>query len=190
MKKNTIKTLMATLGLSTSISLLGGCGDTSKQIYVGDIGASKITYNKEANLISGSISYENLEKGYLKIATLEYNGKELEPKLKAIYFYKYRPVRGGGGYDTINYIDLESGVTQITYLYPNYYNEKETPEITIGENFTIIEEISLFDFIIENNWLQDEYDINELIKFFEEIVKPELESQTEIKNREKVLKND
>ncbi len=107
-----------------------------------------------------------------------------------LYKYSYAHTLSVSYYDTIDYIDLESGVTQITYLYPNYYNEKETPEITIGENFTIVEEISLFDFIIENNWLQEEYDINELIKFFEEIVKPELESQTEIKNREKVLKND
>lgn len=130
--------------------------------------------------MSGAISYKNLENAYLKIVTLEYNGKRLEPKLMAIYFYRYRPMRDGGRYDTVNYIDLESGVTQITYFYPNCYNEEETPEITIGENFTILEEISLFDFVIENNWLEDEYDVNELITFFKEKVKPELEGERKL----------
>lgn len=105
-----------------------------------------------------------------------------------LYKYSYTHTLSVSYYDTIDYIDLESGMTQMTYFYPKGFNE--SPKIEKGENFIIVEEISLFDFIIENNWLQEEYDINELIKFFEEIVKPELESQTEIKNREKVLKND
>lgn len=105
-----------------------------------------------------------------------------------LYKYSYAHTLSVSYYDTIDYIDLESGMTQMTYFYPKGFNE--SPKIEKGENFTIVEEISLFDFIIENNWLQEEYDINELITFFKEIVKPELESQTERNNREKVLKND
>lgn len=44
----------------------------------------------------------------------------------------------------------------------------------------LLGEISLFDFVIENNWLEDKYDINELITFFKEKVKPELEAKIEL----------
>ena len=58
----------------------------------------------------------------------------------AIHLDKYRPMRGGGGYDTLNYIDLDTGVTLLSYLYPNYYDENETPEIIVGYNFKIVKE--------------------------------------------------
>lgn len=77
----------------------------------------------------------------------------------------------GPHWRTKEYIDLKTGLTPISYIDDN---------ITLGENFTIVEEISLFDFIIEENWLQEEYKINELIKFYEEKVKNKLEEQEEI----------
>lgn len=178
-KKNTIKTIIATLGLSTTISLLSSCGNAGKQIYIGGpVGATTVTYNKETNLMSDSIPYKNLENGDLKIVTLEYNGKTLEPKLMCLYKYSYAHTISASYYDTIDYIDLENGITQMTYFYHKGFNE--SPKILLGENFTILEEISLFDFVIENNWLEDEYDINELIAFFKEKVKPELEGEREL----------
>lgn len=177
-KEKRFKTLIATLGLSATITLLGGCGenDTSKKIEIGnDLNNSKITY--EENTLSGTISYNHLEKGYIRIVTLSFDGKVLEPKLMGVHLDKYRPMRGGGGYDTLHYIDLETSMTLLSYFYPNYYNEEDEPEVLIGENFEIVEEISLFDYIVEYNWLQDEYEINELLEFYNEKVKPNLKTE-------------
>ena len=101
---------------------------------------------------------------------MEYNGKILEPKLMAISTLSHGGMRGPH-WSTKEYIDLKTGVTQISYS-----NDK----ILLGENFTIVEEISLFDFIIEENWLQEEYEINELIEFYEEKLKNKLEEQKDI----------
>lgn len=165
--KRKFQTNLVALGLSATLALLNGCGEKEfdKMISLGsDSGNSEIFY--EENTISGTISYSNLEQGYLKSVTLSYKGEELEPKIMAIYLDKYRPMRGGGGYDTLNYIDLDTGVTLLSYRYPNYYDENETPEIIVGDNFKIVKETNFFDFIVEENWYQDEYDINELIEFY------------------------
>ncbi len=90
---------------------------------------------------------------------------------------------GGAWSDTISYINLENGVTQIEYYYPHCYSEDATPEIRIGENFTILEEISLFDFIIEENWIKEEYEVNEIIAFFNEKVKDRLKENQEENKR-------
>lgn len=165
--KRKFQTHLTAFGLSATLALLNGCGEKEfdKTISLGsDLGNSELFY--EENTISGTISYSNLEQGYLKIVTLSYKGKELEPKLMAIHLDKYRPMRGGGGYDTLNYIDLDTGVTLLSYLYPNYYDENETPEIIVGDNFKIVKETNFFDFIVEENWYQEEYDVNELIEFY------------------------
>lgn len=175
MKK--IKPLVAAFGLSTAL-YLGGCGSntSSKTIEIGnDLGNSKITYEEET--LSGSISYSHLEDGYVRIVTLCYNEKVLEPKLMSIHLNKYRPMRGGGGYDILEYTDLETGVTLLSYFYPNYYSEEEVPEILTGENFDIVENLSLFDYIVEENWLQDEYEINELLEFYSEKVNLTMETE-------------
>lgn len=164
---------MAALGLSTCLSILGGCGTTdSNSIYIGNQDVSKITYEEDG--LSGTISYENLEKGYLKIVTLEYKGEVLKPKLMFTYLDEYRPMRGGWR-DTFVYIDVENGVSQIEYFYPTCYGEDKEDEIKVGKDLNVVEEISLFNFIIEHNWLQEEYEINELITFFKEKVEPTLE---------------
>ncbi len=120
--------------------------------------------------IHGTVSYTNLETGHLQIVIMEYSGKLLEPKLMAISTLSDGGMRGPH-WKTTEYIDLKIGVTQISYTNDN---------ITLGEDFTIVEEISLFAFIIEKNWIQEEYEINELIKFYEEKVKSKLEEQKEI----------
>lgn len=172
--KNKKRYLIAALGLSTCLTL-SSCGESeqSKKISIGDYGVSKISY--ENDVLNGKISYSNLEKGFIKIVTLSYNEKILEPKLMGINIIYSRPLRGGG-YDSTNYIDLDTGVVQLSYCY-YLYSEDEKPQITIGENFKIEEEIPLFDFIVEENWLQDEYDINDLIEFYNEKVKPKLNKE-------------
>ncbi len=178
MKK--IKPLVAAFGLSTVLTLTG-CGDTGKVVCVGESAyrwASKIYYDDSE--INGTISYDNLEKGFLCIVTLELNGKSLEPKLMAINFHEFHPTRGAWN-DTLSYVDLESGITQIEYHYPGGYTEGAIPEIQVGSNFEIIDEKNLFDFIIEENWLQDEYEINELIEFYNEKVNLTMETE-EINN--------
>ena len=129
---------------------------------------NKITYDETGP--HGTVSYSNLEAGHLQIVIIEYNGKILEPKLMAISTLSHGGM-WGPHWRTKEYIDLKTGLTPISYIDDN---------ITLGENFTIVEEISLFDFIIEENWLQEEYKINELIKFYEEKVKNKLEEQEEI----------
>ena len=103
----------------------------------------------------------------------------------AVNLQQFRPVRFGNEYDEIYYIDLENGLTQITYFYPDCYSEEEDVkmEITVGEDFTIIEEVSLFDYIVEEEWFQEEYDVNELLEFFDTKVKPKLVAQEETKTR-------
>lgn len=181
MQRNKIKTLIAVLELSTTLSLLGGCASSStnnsnsKSIQIGDSKFSRITYDE--NEINGKISYQNLENNCLRIVTLSYNGKVLEPKLMAVSVRAQGGMRGPH-WKTKEYIDLETGVLQIHYRYPTTSSKEEEASITFGENFEIVEEISLLDFIIQENWLQDEYDVNELIKFFNEKVKPALVEDT------------
>lgn len=122
------------------------------------------------------MSYKNLENNCLRIVTLSYNGKVLEPKLMAISVRTHGGMRGGR-WKTKEYIDLETGISQIHYRYPTTSSKEEEASITSGENFEIVEEISLFDYIIQENWLQDEYDVNELIKFYNEKVKPVIEEE-------------
>lgn len=180
--KNKYKTkrdiFLATLGTSLVLSLAGGCSATdSNSIYIGNRNPSKITYEDET--LSGTFSYENLEKGYLKIVTLEYKGEILTPKLMFTYLDEFRPMRASWS-DTIKYIDVENGLTQIKYYYPTCYGEDKECEIIAGEDFTIVEEITLFDYIIEYGWLQEEYDINELITFYNVQVREKIENKDTI----------
>lgn len=46
------------------------------------------------NRKNGSISYNNLEKDFLRVVTYEYEGKALEPKLMAINFHEFHPMHG------------------------------------------------------------------------------------------------
>lgn len=89
--KGKFQTNLVALGLSATLALLNGCGEKEfdKMISLGsDSGNSEIFY--EENTISGTISYSNLEQGYLKSVTLSYKGEELEPKIMAISLDKYR----------------------------------------------------------------------------------------------------
>lgn len=167
------KNLFGALGISSTL-LIGGCSYINDIIYVGSTEASELTLDKNYDL-NGSISYKNLEKGYVRIITLKYNDKILEPKLMVIYHNLYRPIRMKG-YDTIEFFDIESKMVLLAYFYPNYYSEEEIPEITRGEEFTILENVSMFDFLVDEGWFQEEYDINELIEFYNEKVKPNFET--------------
>lgn len=133
-----IKSIIAVIGLSTTLSLLGGCGksDTSTKVLIGnDSNNSELTY--EENTLSGKISYNALERGDIRILTFSYDEKYLGPKLMGIHLDEHFQIIGGGVYYTLDYIDLEKSVIQLSYSYPNHYSEEEEPVVLIGENFEI-----------------------------------------------------
>ncbi len=88
--------LLAMFGTSLSLLFQGCAENTAKQVKVGESAyrwASTIYYDETE--ISGTISYNTIEKNFVKLVTLEYNGKTLDPILMAINFYEFHPMRGG-----------------------------------------------------------------------------------------------
>ena len=159
--------------------MLTGCSgdkDNSKKIYVGD--QVDITYSSEEGLI-GVISQDDVDK-YIKIITF---------KREDVIFTKLESVRNsyiGGGrfsssYIKIDYVDLDSGTTLISYK--NYDTSEETMnnvKYEVGENLEIVEIKDFMSFLYQEDKFADEYDINDLLSFYHEKVEPTLEDNDEM----------
>ena len=157
------------LELSLLLSLVSGCNSKNENsVRVGYVGTSKIVY--EEDKLSGSISYNNIEQNYLRML-MEFDQTHIGGR--------------GPNYWTLKYTELTSGVTMIEYHLKDGYEEDEKPTIIIGNDLEIVYEQSYFDYILQNNWIQNEYDINELMNFFNEKIKPELMENENIKKLNK-----
>ena len=142
-----------TAGLCFGAMILSGCNN---KVVVGN---SKIVYDSENDEIAGNITFEDLNK-YGKVVVLEDNGENLSKLL----LKKVGSVSGHSSrlYDSIDYIDLETGAMLISYRdYAAGYKEWKT-----GENLNIISEVGITNYLANGEFVKSIYRIDELINFF------------------------
>lgn len=157
-----LKLLSASLCLGTA--LLTGCGN--KQYF----GSSKISYENETP--EGKIKYNDLS-NCLKIVTLEQN-----EMFKSLLLMKtISRYNGNQDYDTYTYVDLKTGTAIIKYTIKCGGNETKW---IVGENLNIIEEQDITGYLLKEEFIKNEYDVNEVITFFEESILPTLDSSDKV----------
>lgn len=145
-------------GLCLGATLLTGC--SNKILHI----SSDLTI--EDNKVVGNISYQDLDK-YVEIIKFEQDGKEnVMLCLKNKYFYKLNT----------NYTiyDLMSGTSIIKYT-----KEDDKDEVTysLGESLPLKEELPFTPYLVTEDFIKNEYTVEEVIEFFNEKVKPSLASQ-------------
>lgn len=159
MNVKNLRVIAASLCLSATL-LTGCCHD--KEIDFGDS-----TVNYENEVPSGAINYKDLS-NCGKIVTLEDNLVKTHRLMMKVI------TKGGGGrtpvYNIIKYIDLESGAILI-----EYYDQEEIIWV-VGANLTITEELDITSYLLQNDFIKREYEVQEIFTFFEEKIKPTLGS--------------
>lgn len=165
MKNNGIRNLKV-LGASLCLSavLLTGCGETRIQVGKSDI-------ILEEGKTTGSISYEDIDE-WVKIVSFEQNGK-ISYRLLAIESKGYYS-SDNGYYYCRDYYDLRTGACLFEYY--TYPNIKKEDEYIIGESLNLIEEIAISPYLVAEDFVQKEYTVEELLKFFDEKVLPTLKN--------------
>ena len=146
-------------GLCLGTTLLTGCSNKIPHI------SSDLTI--EDNKVEGNISYQDLDK-YAEIIKFEQDGKEnVMLCLKNRYFYY------SGSANYIIY-DLMSGTSIIKYT-----KEDDKDEVTysLGESLPLKEELPFTPYLVTEDFIKNEYTVEEVIEFFNEKVKPSLASQ-------------
>lgn len=179
-KKVLLFGLLADLGMVASV----GCGkDDNSYTFKVSGTDSKIVWSNDDS-VCGSISYADIE-GRIKIVVLEQNGV-----VKPYFMLKdfYYALGKGSSYTYLSYVDLHSGTTMMYSKWSgSYSNEQDArglePMSTIGQNITIVEELEFFDYLIQYGKIQREYDINELITFYDEEIEPSLEASLSEKSK-------
>lgn len=145
--------------LCLGATLLTGCSNKIPHI------SSDLTI--EDNKVEGNISYQDLDK-YAEIIKFEQDGKEnVMLCLKNRYFY-----HSGSANYTI--YDLMSGTSIIKYT-----KEDDKDEVTysLGESLPLKEELPFTPYLVTEDFIKNEYTVEEVIEFFNEKVKPSLASQ-------------
>lgn len=145
-------------GLCLGATLLTGCSNKIPHI------SSDLTI--EDNKVEGNISYQDLDK-YAEIIKFEQDGKEnVMLCLKNEYFCNLNT----------NYTiyDLMSGTSIIKYT-----KEDDKDEVTysLGESLPLKEELPFTPYLVTEDFIKNEYTVEEVIEFFNEKVKPSLASQ-------------
>lgn len=146
-------------GLCLGATLLTGCSNKIPHI------SSDLTI--EDNKVEGNISYQDLDK-YAEIIKFEQDGKEnVMLCLKNRYFYN----SGSANYTIY---DLMSGASIIKYT-----KEDDKDEVTysLGESLPLKEELPFTPYLVTEDFIKNEYTVEEVIEFFNEKVKPSLASQ-------------
>lgn len=161
MKNKNIKKLkVLSAGLCLGTTLLTGCGNKEH------FGTSTISYENE--IPEGKIKYNDLS-NCLKIVTLEQNEMTNHLLLmKEIDKYNRHQT-----YCTFTYVDLKTGTSIIKYSINNGNDEKTW---VVGENLNIVEEQDITGYLLQEEFIKKEYDVNEIIVFFEESILPTLDS--------------
>lgn len=133
--------------------------------------------------INGTISYADVE-NHIKIITIKQ--KEITKKMLVIKILESHATRHFGYNTFVKYIEIKSGTEILKYQFDGlYFEEKEIikdkiPEtIFIGEDIQLLEEESLTNYLIQEDKIQREYDINELITFFNEHINNTIETKRE-----------
>lgn len=158
--------------------MLTGCGDkdNSKKIYVGN--KIDITYTSEEGL-AGIISQDDVDK-YIKIITFK-RGDVIFTKLISVKDCYIVGGRFSSNYKEIDYVDLDSGTTLISYR--NYDTSGETMnnvKYEVGENLEIVEVRDFMPYLYQEGKFADEYEINDLVNFYHEKVEPTLDDSEEL----------
>lgn len=170
--------LRAVMGLSALLCLTS-CGEENKAtMYLGyDTGVNTIYLSSFDDEITynGKVSYDNLEKGAIKIVTLKQGDTTYEPKIMGIYLNKVDSMYASS-YSDLYYIDFESGISLIKYHW-NSLDTTTEPTLKRGESLEIVEEENLFNYVFQSGWLEEEYPIDELIVFYNEKVRENTESK-------------
>lgn len=162
--KNFKKLKVLSIGLCVGTTLLTGCNNKEH------FGTSTISY--ESKIPQGKIKYDDLS-NHLKIVTLEQNEMTNHLLLmKNIEEYNYDSIYR---YDATTYVDLKTGTSIIKYT---VNNDKKT--WTIGENLNIIEEQDITGYLLQEDFIKKEYDVNEIITFFEESILPTLDRSDKV----------
>ncbi len=172
MEKYKRNNLRAVMGLSALLCLTG-CGEENKSVmYLGyqtQIDAIYFSSFDDEITYNGMISYDNLEKGTIKIVTLKQGDVIYEPKLMGVYLNKVEPMYAPS-YSDLYYIDFESRISLIQYHW-NSLDTTTKPTVERGESLEIVEEENLFYYVFQSGWLEEEYPIDELIAFYNEKVR-------------------
>ena len=146
-------------GLCLGATLLTGCSD--KIPYID----SKLMI--EDNKVVGNITYEDLDK-YVEIIKFEQDGKEnVMLCVKNEWFYRH-------GITTYTIYDLMSGTSIIKYTKED---DKDEVSYSLGESLPLKEELPFTPYLVTEDFIKNEYTVEEVIEFFNEKVKPSLASQ-------------
>ena len=174
-----LKAILLAGTIAFTSSSLTGCGNS----YSIKESNFKIVY-EEDNTITGTISYKDVE-NYIKIITIEQG--EMTKKYLMIKKDEYHISRYSSN-TQIKYINLEDGTEMLHYYYGGkHFNEEELKnrqpdEIFVGKNIKILEEESLTTYLMQQDKIQREYDVNDLISFYHNNVKV---LQNKLKNHTK-----
>jgi len=152
-------------GLCLGTTLLTGCSNKIPHI------SSDLTI--EDNKVEGNISYQDLDK-YVEIIKFEQDGKE-NVMLCLKYECEYDHYSASyANYANYTIYDLMSGTSIIKYT-----KEDDKDEVTysLGESLPIKEELPFTPYLITEDFIKNEYTVEEVIEFFNEKVKPSLTSK-------------
>lgn len=149
-------------GLCLGATLLTGC--SNKIPYID----SKLMIGN--NKVVGNITYEDLDK-YVEIIKFEQDGKEnVMLCLKYYCDYDHYSV----SYTNYTIYDLMSGTILIQY---KKNNDKDEVTYSLGESLPLKEELPFTPYLVTEDFIKNEYTVEEVIEFFNEKVKPSLASQ-------------
>lgn len=169
---NKKKLLLAALTMSSAITL-SGCEKDNYSYY--QVGLSKIEYHTLENeeTISGKIRYEDIHN--IKILVFE-KEENMFVRLVTINSNNYAK-------STINNVyevhDIKSDLTLINRV--TYANDKVFYKS--GDDINIIAEENISKYLIKNDNIKREYNINEIIEVFDNEVKPSFEEEYKVKKR-------
>jgi len=173
-----LRVLAAGLCLSVTLTACGGGNKETvnpNELIIGGV-SEDVILNYESEVPTGTFSYDNMDE-YIKIVKLKQGDISFYHLIiKDILKYTGGLRSATVPYDNIRYIDLKTGVIIINYVdYPETYTHREDYFI-IGENIEVIDEFSITNYLLQEDFIKREYESQEILAFFEEKIKPTLES--------------
>lgn len=163
MNKNIKKLRILSAGLCLSAALLTGCDDKEKFC------PSEINYEDENPV--GKIKYEDLS-NCGRIVTIEHNEMKIH-----LLLIKEKNISCGiiePEFEEFIYYDLKTGVKIIRY---KHYCGTDITSWIVGEDLNIIDDQDITGYLLESNFIKKEYEVDEVLKFFEENILPTLKNE-------------
>lgn len=160
--------------LCLSITLLSGCGSKENPNEIVIDGISKdVVLNYESEIPTGMISYDNVDE-YVKVVKIKNETTEFNRLVILDKDYYTGSMRHYNPHTDVRYIDLKSGVIIIEYM--DYSSEDEEDYWVTGKNFEVLEEINITNYLLQEDFVKREYEVSEILDFYEEKVLPTLDS--------------